>query len=669
MEYVNMRKENRILFLLPAITAACVLLWQFGALHFYDRVDFRYIPSDDGTYDLSGLDFGDTAIRIDGSVEFIPDALLTPEEFDARAVEIQTGRPQDVSNVATSRVRLVFPDDGAYMLTETSIDFAETVYINGELRGQAGQPGETKESEEAGHAFWGFSVKPAGGVVEVVRQSSNFVHRDNGDHSNIIVGSEQNIRLYMSLTTDFAGVAAGLFLALFFVHLTLYFILRSYRANAYFAILCLTWFLRTGVTGTKIFLVSLPLLTWEAAFRIEYISLPIGAVFVILLVKEVFPSIAQRWSVRAIVGVSCAFILLCLFADTRFLSYSLLWYEVFYIAMIAYLAARFAIKLPGALRRGQTRPEHWASMFGLAVFFYAAVHDAFYYNNIHLFGLARPLTDVALLIFSFAQMIAMSRGTMREVAAAREAEQKLTLENAALDRLNQMKTDLMATVSHETRTPLAVMSGYAELIAKELRHKGVDAQTAADLDQISEEIQRVAGILEEMQRLSGESDNAARKDWVQLSEIINQSARLYKPILERKNTKLAVRLPESLPQVFANAGELTQILFNLLQNARNHTESGVVTISASFADGEIAVTASDTGTGIPPEFLPHAFERHSHGDAGGTGLGLSICKEIAEAHGGRITIESKIGKGTAVTFTLPANRGEGGDGHKNGLVG
>jgi signal transduction histidine kinase len=277
------------------------------------------------------------------------------------------------------------------------------------------------------------------------------------------------------------------------------------------------------------------------------------------------------------------------------------------------------------------------------------------------------LTDVALLIFSFAQMIAMSRGTMRGVAAAREAEQKLTLENAALDRVNRMKTDLMATVSHETRTPLAVMSGYAELIAKELRHKGVDTQTADDLDQISEEIQRIAVILEEMQRLSRESDNAARKAWVSLSDIVNQSARLYTPILERKNTTLTVKLPDALPPIFANAGELTQILFNLLQNARNHTENGAVTISAELEDGEIAVTVRDTGMGISPEFLPRAFERHSHDGAEGSGLGLAICKEIAEAHGGKITIASELGSGTAVTFILPLNKEV--DGDENGLIG
>jgi signal transduction histidine kinase len=76
--------------------------------------------------------------------------------------------------------------------------------------------------------------------------------------------------------------------------------------------------------------------------------------------------------------------------------------------------------------------------------------------------------------------------------------------------------------------------------------------------------------------------------------------------LERKNTTLTVTVPETLPLVFANTGELTQVMFNFLQNAQNHTAGGAVTITAESVDGEIIVTVADTGSGVSPEFLPHA---------------------------------------------------------------
>jgi len=542
---VRVKHEKLILLiLLFAVTAACIVLWYWGSLHFFDRVDYRIIQSDDGVYDMSGFDFENAVIRIEGSVEFIPDALLSPEEFESRAsVEtVEIGKPQDVSNVATSRVRLIFPDDNTYMIAEKSVDYAETIFINGEQRGRAGQPGITKESEEAGFAFWSFSVKPINGVAEIIRQTSNFVHRDNGNHANLIIGSEENIRLYMSLATDFDGISTGLFFALFIVHLTLYFILRSYRANLYFAVLCLTWALRKGVIGTKIFLSAIPFLNWETAFRIEYLSVPVGAVFVMLYIGEILPSVAQKWATRIAIGASSLFVFPYLFADTKFMSYAMLGYSVFYTAVIVWMAARFVVKLPGRIKRGELLPEHFASLFGLGVFLYAAVHDAFYYNNIHLFGLHSALTEPALLIFSFSQMIAMSRGTMREVAAARETEQKLALENAALDRMNRMKSDLMANLTHEMRTPLTVMSTYAQLAVKALRNENFDEQTTADLETINQEAKRLADMASGTLNVFGKNEEYGQLYPVSVDVLLNQIARLFNPLLKKQENRILLEL-------------------------------------------------------------------------------------------------------------------------------
>jgi signal transduction histidine kinase len=202
-----------------------------------------------------------------------------------------------------------------------------------------------------------------------------------------------------------------------------------------------------------------------------------------------------------------------------------------------------------------------------------------------------------------------------------------------------------------------------------LRRKGVDEQTASDLDKISDEILRIAGIMEEMQKFSRAKDRSACKEKIQLADLIRQSARLYAPILARKNTKLFVDIPEDLPMIFANPGELIQVMFNLLQNARNHTENGMVRINVSVNDedgeSEIVVSVSDTGTGITPEFLPQAFERYAHDNPEGTGLGLSICREVVEAHCGAIEIESALEHGTTVRFALPVNRKEDEDGQKS----
>ena len=113
---------------------------------------------------------------------------------------------------------------------------------------------------------------------------------------------------------------------------------------------------------------------------------------------------------------------------------------------------------------------------------------------------------------------------------------------------------------------------------------------------------------------------------------------------------------------------LSQVVSNILQNAGAHMEKGLIFITAARKINEITISVRDTGTGIPPELLSHVFERgvtdggNTSGDdglaGGGTGFGLYLCKTVVESHGGRIWIESELGQGTTVSFTLPAYEGQ-----------
>jgi signal transduction histidine kinase len=231
------------------------------------------------------------------------------------------------------------------------------------------------------------------------------------------------------------------------------------------------------------------------------------------------------------------------------------------------------------------------------------------------------------------------------VAAKREAE--------ALERVNQLKTDLMRTISHETMTPLSVMKIYAEITAKDARKSGMGGEFVSNLDTIAAEAGRLADLMEEMRQLSLAREYAKDTQPVDVSKIISQIARLYARILERKGTALKLDIADGLPIAFGNGHELTQVLFNLLRNSDNHTENGTVAIAAEFTEGVIKVTVTDTGTGIPSELLPRVFERGAHGENEGSGFGLAICRDIITAYGGKIWIESEPGKGTAAVFTLP----------------
>jgi len=226
-------------------------------------------------------------------------------------------------------------------------------------------------------------------------------------------------------------------------------------------------------------------------------------------------------------------------------------------------------------------------------------------------------------------------------------------ENAALERTNQLRAEMITTISHEVRTPLAVLASYASLIALEIQEKNTDSQTAADLDKIAHEAVRVANLINSMKNLPISKDKAARRTAFNIGKMAEETANLYRHILERLGVALVTDIPDDLPPVFGNPEELTQVIFNLLQNAKNHTDTGEVSVKLKIENETIKIIITDTGTGIESEILPNVFERGVTGRSGGSGIGLAVCKEIVTAHNGDIFIESEQGSGTAVTFTLP----------------
>ena len=265
------------------------------------------------------------------------------------------------------------------------------------------------------------------------------------------------------------------------------------------------------------------------------------------------------------------------------------------------------------------------------------------------------LMSGALVAYIWLGFIGINRvfAIQRETEAIKEREQRLAMENAALDRLNRLKTDLMRTISHEMRTPLAVISGFAEITAENARKNSSDSQTAQNLDSIAIEAKRMADMMEEMRQLALAREYSKDRRSVDIGEVIYQIARLYEKVLERKGTILKLNIADNLPSVYANESELTQVLFNLLRNAETHTEDGTISITAETANGFVKTIICDTGTGIAKELLPRVFERGVHGEDGGTGYGLAICRDIITAYEGKIEIDSASGKGTTVAFTLP----------------
>lgn len=227
-----------------------------------------------------------------------------------------------------------------------------------------------------------------------------------------------------------------------------------------------------------------------------------------------------------------------------------------------------------------------------------------------------------------------------------------------LDEVEGMRRRLIADVSHELRTPLTSIQGSLEGLID-----GVLPATNDTYEEIHAEAQRLNRLVNDLQELSRVESPA-----FQLERRPVELAGLVRTVLKRLSPAAAARgvdlrsepLPE-LPSIKGDEDRLLQVLSNIVSNALSYTsDGGAVTLSARRVGDEIRIAVRDTGVGIAPEHLPRIFDRFYRVDesrsrrAGGSGIGLTIAKQLVEAHGGKIWVESGgLHKGSTFYFTLP----------------
>lgn len=231
-----------------------------------------------------------------------------------------------------------------------------------------------------------------------------------------------------------------------------------------------------------------------------------------------------------------------------------------------------------------------------------------------------------------------------------------------LKKLERIRTDFVANVTHEIRTPLTAVIGYLETLQTGALSNTEDARRFIDI--ILKQAQRLNRLVEDLMTISkielGEIH--FRFEEVLLLDVINSVLPLVEAKAQAKTISIENRLPEKTQPVSADRDRLSQVFVNVLDNALKFTpEGGRVTIGAEEKDGYVVVTIEDTGVGIPREEIQRLGERFYRVDKarsrelGGTGLGLSIVKHLMLAHGGKMEIESQLGRGTTVSLCFPLN--------------
>jgi signal transduction histidine kinase len=226
-----------------------------------------------------------------------------------------------------------------------------------------------------------------------------------------------------------------------------------------------------------------------------------------------------------------------------------------------------------------------------------------------------------------------------------------------LERAEKLRKNMVADVAHELRTPLSNIQGYLEAL-----RDGVVKPDKKAISSLHEEASLLSRLVDDLQELSmaeaGELKLKRRAE--DIGELIQQAVEAAKAHEKTRGLSLVLELPEELPPVNIDARRIGEVLRNFLENAVAHTGKGdTITAAVKKREKMVEISVTDTGEGIPAEELPNIFERFYRVDksraraTGGSGLGLTIAKRLVEAHGGRIEVQSELGKGSRFAFTVP----------------
>ena len=482
------------------------------------------------------------------------------------------------------------------------------------------------------------------------------------------IKSQGNIKLSITLTinANFTKNAIiedgilwflyGIFISMLLYHIFLYFSIRDY-SYIYFALAILSFLLLKMVRSGMAFQylwpnspnwgnICLPLFL--------YIGLATGCMFFYsyMNTKDISPII--YWPIKLLACVNAFLVCLGLFINYN-INIMIASLSCILCCIIFFLSIIISINKI-------TKPGYFI-LISFCIFFVAST--LFVLQEFDYFLISTSLRVYFDYVPNFASASAMIllaiglAGKINVMKIEKENAQELAIKN--LHKADRLKDEFLTNTSHELKTPLSSIIGIAEGIFSSVSKDNVKYNLSLIISSGRRLLNLVNDILD-FQRLK-HKDIELKFNKVDLKSTVNIIIELLNPFLRGKEVSL-INSISTIDQFFLYVDEnrLQQILYNLVSNAIKFTDKGEISISASHADANafIRISVSDTGIGIPDNKLDKIFQYFEQADKniaveyGGTGIGLTVTKHLVELHGGRIWVESKIGKGSQFIFTLPA---------------
>ena len=637
MMQAGLVRKNILRFLLP-LAAAVLGVALLQGLFVHRSVPTQQLTPQNGVLDLRDVELSSGVFEI-ADWDYYPSVLYTPEDFAAGAAG-KTG--DETGAYGTHRLRILATPNQYFTICGFSVDYATRIFVNG---AEAQNFGTVADNPEDFVPRVGYLTLPVftgeTGQVELIYQYANFVHKEGGSIQPTYLSTPENIEQFKA-----ANDLASLSLSGGLLMMTLYFLLNAALQRKvdflYLALICLLVALRDQ-NFYAIHLLT-PDTSWFFVYRTLMLDVMLLPASIVLLLKGIYGKATKNGPLYGYLGLAAIAAGLIVFLPTQEL---VTVSTAFYYASIPYLL----YLLYGVIRH-YIRQRKLTVADGFVLCGYGALLATLLYEAL-LSGESNAVTRYGatvngVLCFIFLNAAAINYQIQRREAALAESRSRGEL----LERMNRLNMEFLHKVAHELKTPLTVISGYAQLTGMQLAGGHVTDETPGNLKTIQQEALRLADMVTKLMEYSYGHGSEVAFAPVRVAELLSSVQAIAGPMC-LKNRNRVVALGTPCADVHGNFEMLLQIFINLIVNASRSTEDGTITVSASDGEREgfVLFRVSDTGRGIPPEALPHIFEQ-GYSTSGSSGLGLSICLDAVKAHGGKIWVEKTDQTGTVFAFTV-----------------
>lgn len=603
----------------------------------------------DGVLDLRNVDLSKDVINIVNNWDFYPGVLYTSEDFASENTTEKAQEDVSASDFAygTYRLRILAQPNQYYTICSFSLDYASRVYVNGT---QVAAFGNVADNADDFVPRVGYMTIPMDsgetGEIEVIYQYGNYVHREGGFIQPTYLSTPQRMEEFKA-SNDLVSltISGGLLL------LMIYFLLSAaMRRRADF--LCLAFCcLLMALRDQNFFNIHLlpPDTSWYFTYRVFILIVMLMPVSILLLLKCLYLSATKHWPLYVYLClIAAASVLICVLRTQDVVQVST---AVYYISIPYLLYLIFGV-LRYYIRRRKLEASDCLVLTGFLFLLFALLFEAV------LTSKSAEVAHYGTAAYGMIAFVLLNAAAINLQIQKREADLiESRSRGEMLERMNRLNMDFLHKIAHELKTPLTVISGYAQLTGMQLSAGNTDGETPENLKIIQQEAQRLADMVTRLMEYSYGQKRDLKFGRVIVAELLENVGAIAAPMCV-KNRNIVKISEASCVDIHGNFEMLLQIFINLIINASKCTQDGTITISASDTEQKdfVLFRVEDTGSGISPEALPHIFEQ-GFSASGSSGLGLTICREAVQAHGGEIWVERTGPEGTVFAFTVLKEEG------------